>query len=94
MKKSELIHILNIALVYVECCNEYSDDYVEEENNYRALFEKLNNVDVEGLNNEDIEVMIDACQNAVIELDMNMNGEANEEIDDIIRIQNKLENLQ
>lgn len=93
MKKSELIHILNIALVFVETSNEYNDDYVEEENNYRALLEKLNNSEVEGLNNEDIEVMIDACQNAMHELSMNMNGEADDEIDEIIMIKNKLENL-
>ena len=93
MKKSDLIHILNIALVYVECCNEYSDDYLEEESNYRSLLEELKNKEVEDLSVYDIEVMIDACQNAFVELDMNLNGEAEEEIDEIMIIKNKLENL-
>ena len=93
MNKSDLIRILNIALVYVECCNEYSDDYLEEESNYHSLLEELKNKEVEDLSEYDIEIMIDACQNAFIELDMNMNGEANEEIDEILLIKNKLENL-
>ena len=93
MKKSDLIRILNIALVFVESCNEYSDDYLEEESNYRVLLEKLSNIDVEDLDNEDIEVMIDACQSAMNELLMNMNGEADEEVNEIMRIQNKLEDL-
>ena len=93
MKNENLIHILNIALIFVESCNEYSNDYLEEENNYRSLLEELENKDVKDLSAYDIEVMVDACQNAIHELSMNMNGEANEEIDEIIRIQNQLENL-
>ena len=91
--KNQLINILNVALVYVECCNEYSNDYLEEENNYRELLHKIEKENYQDFSKEEIEILIDACDNAIEEKEMNemnFDNEYYEEVNDIINVQNKL----
>ena len=93
MKKEDLIYILNVALVYVECCNEYSHDYDEEEKQYRELLHKIEKENYEKFSKEEIEILIDACDNAIEEKEMNemsFDKEYYDEIYDIVDVQNKL----
>lgn len=98
--KNQLIRILNVAISYVECCNEYSYpyieeeyNYIEEEYNYKELLHKIEKENHEDFSKEEIEVLIDACNNAMEELEMNeinFNNEYYEELNNIVDVQNKL----
>ena len=91
--KNQLVNILNVALVFVECCNEYSHDYDEEEKQYREILYKIEKENYQDFSKEEIEILIDACDNAIEEKEINelkFDAEYYEEVNDIVNVQNKL----
>lgn len=91
--KNRLISILNLAINFVECCNEYSNDYVEEEKRYKELLDKIEKDDYQDFSEEEKSILVDACNNAVEELEMSVIDYSEEyynKINEIVEIQSKL----
>ena len=62
--KEQLIHVLSLALNYARCCNEWSNSYVEEEKQYEELLSKIEKEDYQDFSDEEIDIILDACDNA------------------------------
>ena len=69
--KNQLINVLELALDYARCCNEYSNDYIEEENQYEELLLKVKNENYQDFSKEEIDIILDACDNAYENVEMN-----------------------
>ena len=62
--KEQLINVLELALNYARCCNEFSNDYKEEEEQYAELLHKIKKENHENFSKEEIDIILDACDNA------------------------------
>ena len=62
--KDQLINVLELALNYAQCCNEFSNDYEEEEKQYAELLLKVKNENYQDFSEEEMDIILDACDNA------------------------------
>lgn len=90
--KDKLINVLGLALTFARCCNEYSDDYKEEEEQYEELLHRIKKENHQNFSKEEIEVILDACDNAFEEIDYSQSS-YQRNIDDISDVIYKFRNL-
>lgn len=69
--KNQIINVLELALNYTRCCNEWSNDYIEEEKQYEELLYKIKKENYQDFSEEEIDIILDACNNAYENVEIN-----------------------
>ncbi|MCH5167838.1 MAG: hypothetical protein J1F35_08165 [Erysipelotrichales bacterium] len=93
--KDQLINVLELALNYARCCNEFSNAYEEEEKQYEELLHKIKKENYQDFSKEEINIILDACDNAYENVEINGTYNQNtyeSDMEDISSIMYKFKN--